>query len=247
MGSLNWSGRKDSNLRHLASKASTLPTELPPDINHNNTQYYIGNITMSTPTESTSPALNQSDTTDLYMLLKDMKSNTLTDYAVPGLESSLLKNGLFRLFEANRDIEELIQPHSHRFDFMCIVLNGTVENTLYLEAPYNPRIVDSVNQWSRRELKRSTKDGFDGYLLSEDYELKGYRTRKVTYSGGQVYGMLHSQIHSIKFSRGAKVLFIEGPEVRDFSHVIQPVSNGKEIPNFYTAKWMFQPKVHAQV
>lgn len=202
---------------------------------------------MSTPTASTLPGLSQADSTDLHMLLKDMKSDTLVDYAVPGLESSLLKNGLFRLFESDRDIEELIQPHSHRFDFMCIVLSGTVENTWYLEAPYNPRIVDSVNQWSRRELKRCNKDGFDGYQLSKEYEIKGYRTRKVTYSTGQVYGMTYNQIHSIKFSRGAKVLFIEGPQVSDTSFVLQPVSNGVEIPNFYTAKWIFQPKVVAQV
>lgn len=63
-----------------------------------------------------------------------------------------------------------------------------------------------------------------------------------TYRAGDVYSMLNDDIHSIQFSRGAQVLFIEGPERSTTSIVLEPstVDLLSHVPTFETRPWMFK-------
>lgn len=51
--------------------------------------------------------------------------------------------------------------------------------------------------------------------------------------------MKAEEIHSITFSRGASVLFFEGPRKTDTSTVLEPVVDGETIPLFRTEPWMY--------
>lgn len=59
------------------------------------------------------------------------------------------------------------------------------------------------------------------------------------YGVGQMYSMRHDQIHSIQFSRGAKVLFFEGPQKSNESVIIEPVVDGMKIPTYQKLDYMF--------
>jgi len=52
------------------------------------------------------------------------------------------------------------------------------------------------------------------------------------------------EIHSIRFSRDAVVLFLEGPEIHEYSWLLQPVTgfpdNVNTCPTFRVEPWMFQ-------
>lgn len=52
--------------------------------------------------------------------------------------------------------------------------------------------------------------------------------------------MLASEVHSIHFSRGAQVLFFEGPTVADTSIILEPNVDGETIPTFRVEPWMFK-------
>jgi hypothetical protein len=52
--------------------------------------------------------------------------------------------------------------------------------------------------------------------------------------------MRYNEIHSIKFSKDAIVLFFEGPTVTDSSFVLEPVVEGEYIPTMTTEPWMFR-------
>ncbi len=73
---------------------------------------------------------------DLEML-KAMTHNKINNYVIPGLSSSLIGNtsrhGCARIFECSRDHREIITPHSHRFDFQALVLQGEVHNEIWTE------------------------------------------------------------------------------------------------------------------
>ncbi len=62
-----------------------------------------------------------------------IKSDRVINYAIAGLDSYLLGNGKVRYFECSRDHQDQITPHSHRFDFSCIVLAGMVTNRIWVE------------------------------------------------------------------------------------------------------------------
>ena len=84
----------------------------------------------------TEELLDDSMLTELQLqMLKAMANSRLGNYAgIPGLSSSLLggpKHGRVRLFDCSRAHEESIVPHSHRFDVLCLVLRGAVENHLW--------------------------------------------------------------------------------------------------------------------
>jgi len=54
--------------------------------------------------------------------------------------------------------------------------------------------------------------------------------------------MKHDEIHSITFSKGAKVLFFEGPQVSDKSVIIEPIINGQTVSTYDVAPWMFKAR-----
>lgn len=168
-------------------------------------------------------------------LIRSMRNGTIQNYATPGLNSSLIGgegSGKVRLFESSRDQQQEITPHSHRFDFQCLVLCGTVINRLWVEG------------------RTEEGDFFQETLLNYGgtpghYERKAigpgwYERFDTQYSRGQVYSMRAEQIHSILFSRGAAVLFFEGPPRLDSSVILEPIVNDIIIPTFKVEEWMFQ-------
>ena len=68
-------------------------------------------------------------------IVDQMKSSRVKNYVLAGLDSYLLTNGNMRLFACSRDTQDQITPHSHRFDFVCIVLEGWVVNRVWKEVP----------------------------------------------------------------------------------------------------------------
>lgn len=169
---------------------------------------------------------------ELRGLVKDMRSHTIHNYALPGLSSSLLTKGKLRLFEASRHTRELIVPHSHRFDFLSIVLDGSVDNTLYVQSSsgYGDCFAASILSGS----------GLGEYDRRGGATVNRYVVDTQTYSAGTEYFMRSYEIHSITFSKDAKVLIIEGPQVSNTSVILEPYVNGKHIPTFKVEDWMFE-------
>ena len=60
----------------------------------------------------------------LIEILQDMKTSKVANYVIAGLDSYMLENGNIRMFENSRKHQDMITPHSHRFDFVCLVLSG---------------------------------------------------------------------------------------------------------------------------
>ena len=167
----------------------------------------------------------------LIRIVEFMKSDKLENYVIAGLDSSLLKNGTVRYFENSRDHQDTITPHSHRFDFACLVLAGSVANSLW----------NATNE-SNGDFFEETQLIYDGGPGQYKRKVEGrnfYRPVTTIHEAGDVYAMHADAIHSIKFSRGAKVLFFEGPTMLDRSLIIEPVVNGRVIPTLETRDYMF--------
>jgi len=75
----------------------------------------------------------------LIELLDEMKSSTVDNYVLAGLSSSLIGQqgfGSVRLFEKEAHQRDFVTPHSHRFDFACLVLAGQVTNHIWRETEH---------------------------------------------------------------------------------------------------------------
>lgn len=179
---------------------------------------------------------------DLKPLLA-MKHSPIHNYVIPGLTSWLLAEptmeGVLRLFECTREHEEAITPHSHRFDLTCHVLEGTVRNILW-----HTRDLSEGQAGEREDLFTETTMGYDGNI-GEYAELssKIVAARRVEtwYGPGDTYSMASHEIHSIRFSKGAKVVLIEGP-VRSLTNVVlEPYELGfGRLKTMRTEPWMFR-------
>lgn len=166
-----------------------------------------------------------------------MANAKIANYIAPGLSSFLVggpEHGKVRLFRSDRDTREWITPHSHRFDFTCLVLRGQVINILFTRRWG----ADDCDVFSAGTLKR--KGSFGEYEFTPGTDACSYQETLQVYKEGDTYSMTHDQIHSIRFSRGAMVLFFEGAEVADSSTVLEPWSDGKRVPTFATQPWMFE-------
>lgn len=179
-----------------------------------------------------------------------MKHSPVQNYICPGLKSSLIGNraedgSCVRMFEAERDTREhWITPHDHAYDFTCIVLRGTVENTIYV-----PPGQIYVNE-------DGTKDGKGLYVvghLERHLEIGDYRVHReptmpqefgtytATYRRGQTYSMNHDEIHSIRFYAGTSVLFLEGRHIRSTTVFLEPWVDGfGRVETFKCEPWMFR-------
>lgn len=166
--------------------------------------------------------------------LKSMMHSPVHNYIVPGLTSWLLgepsEHGKVRLFSCERNHLEYIAPHSHRYDFQCIVLRGTVRNLIFTENRDGEEMVCTTVKYGR-EI---------GSYVVEHAEIKRYSYNSTIYSTSQQYAMKHNEIHSIYFSKDALVLFLEGPELKQTSLMLEPFINGKRIPTGTTHYWMFE-------
>lgn len=171
--------------------------------------------------------------------IKSMAHSALGNYIVPGLTSSLISGGVFgkvRLFDSSREQHEHIAPHSHRFDFTCLVLQGEVEQRIFERVGSPHRDCDDY-MCSVLEFRSSPGD-----YIKLQTERASYTSESSVYSEGQWYSMKSHEIHSIRFGRDTVVLFFEGPTKNSSSVVLEPVVAGQVIPTFKTEPWMFQPQ-----
>lgn len=170
--------------------------------------------------------------------LRMMRHSPVMNYAgIPGLTSWLigeasLESGCVRLFECQRQHQEALVPHSHRFDLHCVVLEGAVTNRLwYEEAPHplsDPFIVSTL-----------TYDSMGVYAQTFNRS-SNWRTLDTVYRSGDEYSMKAEQVHSIYFARNTTVLFFEGPTTTDESIILEPCVDGERVPTFKVEPWMFK-------
>lgn len=176
------------------------------------------------------------DERDINNILS-MKGNPMGNYIVPGLTSWMIgaksQNGCVRLFESEREQQRDIAPHSHRFDFSCLVLRGEVVNKVWTHSPAGDEF----------ELSRIRYLGRPGLYEKEALERGRFDFTATHYSQGDFYRMEFYEMHSIVFSRGALVLFFEGPTLTDESLMLDPISDGDVIATSDTAPWMFKRTV----
>lgn len=69
-------------------------------------------------------------------MIEEFLHSRVDNYAgIPGLTSWMIgtspNGGKIRMFHSYRDHDEFITPHSHRFDFECLVVEGEVENIFF--------------------------------------------------------------------------------------------------------------------
>ena len=163
----------------------------------------------------------------------------IKNYIVPGLTSALLAEDpnhdgqKVRIFHSERQHQERITPHSHRFDLACCVMRGTVTNTLWQKAP-SPYKADEYQASVLEYL------GEPGCYDRKKGESAFYRAESTVYKEADWYFMSHKEIHSIEFSRDAIVLVIEGPSMTTDSTILEPVVNGEVVPTFQLQGWMFK-------
>lgn len=179
-------------------------------------------------------------------IVKGMKNNSLKNYIVPGLTSHMIGDdkegmgsfGKVRMFTADRMTRDSITPHSHRFSFACLVLAGDVENTIYHPSHPSHKLAEP---WIRSQITQVCgANGVKGsYVHERESEPRWYTRGANYYKAGETYWMQHEQIHSIVFSKGAEVLFFEGPTVQSWDWMIEPYVDGKVVPSFKVEPWMF--------
>jgi hypothetical protein len=175
---------------------------------------------------------------DIAALMR-MRHSPVRNYAIPGLTSWLIgepsPRGTVRMFECSREHVEPISPHSHRFDFQSWVLRGTVRNRIW-------RSDTSADLYRQVRLKY---DGDIGRYIHEPGSVSRWGFEDHVYNEGECYSMKYYQVHSIYFSRGAVVLFFEGPQVTEQSIALEPVVDGVAVPTFKVEPWMFLKEDHA--
>jgi hypothetical protein len=176
----------------------------------------------------------------IEFFLNEISTDRLRNYIIPGLSSSMIgakheSGACVRLFDASRTQETEIIPHSHRFDFQCLVLRGSVVN-------HHWTTTDSEEDGDLYQPMLVTYTGLPGaYTPPKPVgEVQLWRKETTLYSAGDWYGMDSDDIHSIVFGKDAVVLFFEGHEVIDRTVFLQPVVDGQVVPTFKVEPWMFQ-------
>lgn len=166
--------------------------------------------------------------------LDQMKGRGVNNYIIHGLKSHLIDRGTVRVFSATRHPGPFggITPHSHRYDFACLVLRGHVINTTWEQTDD-----EDADMYRVSLLKYDAAPGQYGQQ-SEQYTGR-MKPEAVRHVAGEAYGQDADTIHSIKFSKDAVVLFLEGPQKRESSLIIQPVVDGELIETLRTEPWMF--------
>lgn len=161
--------------------------------------------------------------------LEALQHSPMRNYILPGLDSHLV-GATTRVFRNTRHSIGMITPHSHRYDFQCLVLRGSVVNTLYRLNPAGDlyQVTDALYKGRPGQFKTSVND------------LRRFSWQATPYGVGSWYGMTHDQIHSISFSDDAVVLFIEGEQVTDSSVYIEPHVGGEVVETMRNEPWMFR-------
>lgn len=178
--------------------------------------------------------MNTEEQAKLLKMIHSMKSDRVRNYVLAGLDSYLLNNGTVRLFSSSRDTQDDITPHSHRFDFLCIVLSGQVLNRVW-----SPR---SAHHFESADLFMESRLIYDGEIgRHERFEVGAgwYDYKDSVYTAGEFYSMKAEEIHSIAFSRHTNVLFLEGPTKSPESTILEPIVDGNVIRTYETKPYMF--------
>lgn len=173
---------------------------------------------------------------DLVSFIAKMKHSPAHNYVIPGLTSWLIgsphpEHGSVRMFTMSRHHEEPIIPHSHRFDFRCLVMKGGVRNHIWRH--------DSVDG-DLYAVSDVTYEGTLGVHQRAEVSQGRFSKTESSYTAGQEYAMRAEQFHSIYFDKGSMVLFFEGANRLDKSQILEPVVMDERIPLFKTEYWMFR-------
>lgn len=177
---------------------------------------------------------------DLYVKhLRTMLHSPIRNYIVPGVTSWLVgghggPEGRVRLFESERRQWEMVTPHSHRFDFQSVVVQGAVTNTLWAESSVGDKNADAYC-----ESEVTYDGGGPGKYSVKRLGTKYYVTQSTRYAQGERYLMYHSEIHSIQFEKNTMLLIYEGPRRTDKSIALEPVVAEVVINTFKVEPWMF--------
>lgn len=171
--------------------------------------------------------------------IRQESDSLLANYVIPGLESFKASGVKVRMFDMTREQVSHIAPHSHRFNFACMVLSGVVQNILWKPQPKSfgaevgDLFVEKVNKYM----------GSPGQYEAVSRPLPvRYAPVKKSYGPGECYGMKHDEVHSIIFEDNAKVLFLEGDDVVNENIVLVPYDSRTGItPIDATQPWMFRP------
>jgi len=165
--------------------------------------------------------------------LEQMKGQSIDNYIVAGLNSSMIDNGKVRLFSASRNQRQEITPHSHTYDLLSIVLRGKVENFMWIEA-------DDDTSGESFLLSEIVKTKEFGEYDKKEVDVSNYYSLKSSYIAGDIYHINEGEIHSIKFSKDAIVLLFESEEKLNCSEVLEPFVDGELIPTLIKEDWMFK-------
>lgn len=173
------------------------------------------------------------DRIDVNQLL-GMAHSPIRNYVIPGVTSWLIGGqsslGSVRMLECSRNHQEVVTPHSHRFDFQCLILSGSVVNRVWTPTPDGDEFAKIGIQYL----------GSPGNYQRSCVEPSRYAHIDRRYSAGQVYAMKSYEIHSIFFSKGARVIFFEGPSITDDTVILEPLVDGEVINTFQVSPWMFK-------
>lgn len=169
-------------------------------------------------------------------IINSMLHSPLKNYILPGLTSSLVGGngfGQVRLFHASRPNQELITPHSHRYNFTCCVLSGSAINTVYKPVSSD---LQGGSEFALSYLHKTP----EGFVRAAEVVIDKYAMHQATYTTGEWYRMSSNEIHSIRFEEHSLVLFFEGPEVTDTSVILEPYVDGQHLKTFKVEDWMYQ-------
>lgn len=171
-------------------------------------------------------------------VLMDMTHSPISNYIIPGVTSYLIGNpspkGTIRLFVCDREHQEAVIPHSHRFDFQSYVLQGIVTNRVWTRTDEKDPDAD---YYAETELNYQGKPG---EYKQRHFATSKWRCSDTPYREGQSYGMKADQVHSIFFSRNSKLLIFEGETKKHTSIILEPHVDGVRIPTFKVEDWMFK-------
>lgn len=165
------------------------------------------------------------------------QDSTISNYVVPGLESVSLgrSNGFHvRMFHMTAHQMMHITPHSHRFNLLSFVLAGTVEHHVYEKESdgYENRPV-------AYKLAILSQKGKFGEYETELHSNGMFLRYEAVHKAGDSYFLNAAEYHSVIFSKGARVLIIEGPEVNE-PEVLVPLVKNTVCSTLFTADWMFK-------
>lgn len=177
---------------------------------------------------------------DTLQLLSLIRRDPLYNYIIPGLTSYIVHEygedaGMIRMFVMERTQLADIAPHSHRFDFECTVLRGSVQNTIWTPVnthPLGEPFVETKLTYLGKPGEYSQETAKEPTYWSPATE--HYSTAK------PFYRMTSDQVHSIRFSHDAIVLFKEGPTKSRETVMLDPWTRGKIATISKTRDWMFQ-------